>query len=202
MSGLYDPGTINDRLLLGLKGTMSEVELHLIRATLQGGSWPRRPAGSWPFGYPSGWSTTRPVRLCWTPTPVSAKSSPALFATFEATGSASAVVKASAADAVRFPGRHVTRAARRTAVLGAAAPRPRAVRAANPRHAGAYVYGRRQVTDAAGRHHTVVKPRDQWTTLILGAHPGYIDWDQFQTNQATLAGNAPPTAKTAKRPGP
>src|SRR5665647_1827794 len=61
----------------------------------------------------------------------------------------------------------------------------------NPRYAGAYFYGRRrQVTDVAGHHRTLVKPRQDWTTLIPGAHPGYISWEQFEANQATLIGNA------------
>jgi hypothetical protein len=53
----------------------------------------------------------------------------------------------------------------------------------NPRYAGAYFYGRRrQVTDAAGHHRTLVKPRQDWTTLIPGAHPGYISWEQFEAD--------------------
>ena len=79
--GLYDPCDFNDRLLLGLKGTMSEAELHFIRARLRGGhalQGPPRRAASWPFR--SGWSMTPPARSCSTPTPVcntrSATSSP------------------------------------------------------------------------------------------------------------------------------
>ena len=53
--GLYDPGDFNDRLLLGLKGTMSEAELHFIRARLRGANSPRPAAESFPWHYPSGW---------------------------------------------------------------------------------------------------------------------------------------------------
>jgi len=61
----------------------------------------------------------------------------------------------------------------------------------NPRYAGAYFYGRRrQVSDIDGHTRTVVKPRDQWTVLIPDAHPGYITFEQYETNQATLAANA------------
>src|SRR6476620_486397 len=67
--GLYDPGEFNDRLLLGLKGTMSEAELHFIRARLRGGQLSRPDAGNWPCRCRSAWSTTRPARSCWTRTP-------------------------------------------------------------------------------------------------------------------------------------
>jgi DNA invertase Pin-like site-specific DNA recombinase len=56
--GLYDPDEFNDRLLLGLKGTMSEAELHFIRARLRGGQLSKARRGELKMGLPSGWSTT------------------------------------------------------------------------------------------------------------------------------------------------
>jgi hypothetical protein len=114
-----------------------------------------------------------------------------LFSTFEATGSATATVKAFTADALKFPGRHLS--GPHAGELYWAPLRHDHVLFVlhNPRYAGAYFYGRRrQVTDAQGNHRTVVKPREDWTTLIPGAHPGYISWEQFETNQATLTANA------------
>jgi DNA invertase Pin-like site-specific DNA recombinase len=69
--GLYDPADFNDRLLLGLKGTMSEAELHFIRARLQGGILSKARPASCRCRCQSDWSRTRPGRSCWTPTPVS-----------------------------------------------------------------------------------------------------------------------------------
>jgi Recombinase len=61
----------------------------------------------------------------------------------------------------------------------------------NPRYAGAYRYGRsRHHQDADGRYHTIAQPRDQWITLIPGAHPGYLSFDQYEANLAVLAANA------------
>src|SRR5579859_7408587 len=60
----------------------------------------------------------------------------------------------------------------------------------NPRYAGAYCYGRRAHRSGGGKTSTTVKPRDQWTTLIPGAHDGYITWAQFEANQQQLAANA------------
>ena len=72
----------------------------------------------------------------------------------------------------------------------------------NPRYAGAYCYGRScHYQDADGRYHTVAKPRDEWITLIPGAHPGYLSFAQYEANLAVLASTPPPTARTA-RPGP
>jgi hypothetical protein len=114
-----------------------------------------------------------------------------LFSTFEATGSASATVKAFAAEALLFPARH--QAGPHAGELYWAPLRHDHVLFVlhNPRFAGAYFYGRRrQVTDAEGHHRTVLKSREDWTVLIPGAHPGYISWEQFETNQAILLANA------------
>jgi len=114
-----------------------------------------------------------------------------LFSTFQATGSASATVKAFAAEALRFPARHLS-GPHAGQLYWVPLHHDRVLfMLHNPRYAGAYFYGRRrQVTDAAGHHRTLVKPRQDWTTLIPGAHPGYISWEQFEANQATLIGNA------------
>jgi hypothetical protein len=101
------------------------------------------------------------------------------------------VVKAFAADALKFPARHLT-----GRHAGELYWRPLRHDQAlfvlhNPRYAGAYCYGRRrQVTGPDSRVRTIVKPRDQWTTLIRDAHAGYIGFEQFETNQAALAANA------------
>jgi DNA invertase Pin-like site-specific DNA recombinase len=189
--GLYDPATINDRLLLGLKGTMSEAELHFIRARLQGGLLAKAARGELALRLPTGLVYDALGNVVLDPDSGVRSVIARLFSTFEATGSATATVKAFAAEALLFPARHLTgphagelywvplRHDHALFVLH------------NPRYAGAYFYGRRrQVTDAEGNHHTVVKPREEWTTLIPGAHPGYISWEQFETNQATLTANA------------
>jgi DNA invertase Pin-like site-specific DNA recombinase len=189
--GLYDPCAINDRLLLGLKGTMSEAELHFIRARLQGGILAKAARGELAVRLPVGLVYDAAGGVVLDPDAGVRQVINHLFTTFEATGSASAVVKAFAAQGLTFPGRHLTgphagelywvplRHDHALFVLH------------NPRYAGAYCYGRRrQITDVEGRTRTVVKPREEWTTLIPGAHPGYISWDQYGANQDRLAANA------------
>jgi len=189
--GLYDPATINDRLLLGLKGTMSEAELHFIRARLQGGLLAKAARGELAVRLPTGLVYDAAGNVVLDPDSGVRGAIAHLFSTFAATGSASATVKAFAAEALPFPARHL--GGPHAGELYWAPLRHDHVLFVlhNPRYAGAYFYGRRrQVTDAAGNHRTVVKAREDWTTLIPGAHPGYISWEQFETNQATLIANA------------
>jgi hypothetical protein len=114
-----------------------------------------------------------------------------LFATFEQAGSASAVVKAFAAEALTFPARHLT-GTRAGELYWQPLRHDQALFVLhNPRYAGAYFYGRRRtLTDADGRARTIVKPREQWTTLIPDAHPGFISFEQYEANQVTLTANA------------
>jgi len=189
--GLYDPATINDRLLLGLKGTMSEAELHFIRARLQGGLLAKAARGELAVRLPTGLVYDAVGNVVLDPDSGVRAAITHLFNTFAATGSASATVKAFAAQALLFPARHLS--GPHAGELYWAPLRHDHVLFVlhNPRYAGAYFYGRRrQVTDAAGNHRTIVKPRQEWTTLIPGAHPGYLSWEQFETNQTTLSANA------------
>ncbi len=189
--GLYDPATINDRLLLGLKGTMSEAELHFIRARLQGGLLAKAARGELAVRLPVGLIYDAVGNVTLDPDSGVRGAITHLFDTFAATGSASATVKAFAAQALLFPARHLGgphagelywKALRHDHVLFVLH---------NPRYAGAYFYGRRrQITDADGHHRTVIKAREDWTTLIPDAHPGHISWGQFETNRATLIANA------------
>jgi DNA invertase Pin-like site-specific DNA recombinase len=189
--GLYDPAAINDRLLLGLKGTISEAELHFIRARLRGGILAKAARGELRLRLPVGLVYDALGNVVLDPDTGVRQAVAHLFETFAQTGSASAVVKAFAARRLTFPGRHLTgphagelywKPLRHDHVLFVLH---------NPRYAGAYFYGRRrQLTDINGRSRAVVKPRDKWTVLIPDAHPGYITFEQYERNQATLAANA------------
>jgi DNA invertase Pin-like site-specific DNA recombinase len=190
--GLYDPGSINDRLLLGLKGTISEAELHFIRARLQGGLLAKAGRGELRMRLPVGLAYDQLGNVTLDPDASVRAAIEYLFKCFEQAGSAHAVVKQFAAEQLRFPGRHAPggpnagelywKPLRHDLVL---------FTLHNPRYAGAYFYGRRkQLTDIDGRARTVLKPRDQWTVLIQDAHPGYITFEQYEHNQQTLAANA------------
>jgi DNA invertase Pin-like site-specific DNA recombinase len=189
--GLYDPSAINDRLLLGLKGTMSEAELHYIRARLQGGILAKAKRGELKLRLPMGLVYDPADTVVLDPDASVRQAISHLFATFEATGSALGVVKAFRDEGLKFPGRHVGGPhdgelywvpLRHDHVLSVLH---------NPRYAGVYFYGRRRyVKNLQGHLRTVFKPRDQWTVFIADAHPGYISLETFEANQRRLAANA------------
>ena len=148
--GLYDPGSINDRLLLGLKGTISEAELHFIRARLQGGLLAKAARGELRVRLPVGLAYDQLGNVTLDPDASVRAAIEYLFRCFEQTGSAHAVVKQFAAERLHVPRPARARwPARRRALLEAAAPRPRAVHPAQPQL-------RRRVllrtTQAAHRH--------------------------------------------------
>jgi DNA invertase Pin-like site-specific DNA recombinase len=205
--GLYDPANFNDRLLLGLKGTMSEAELHFIRARLRGGQLSKARRGELPMALPVGLVTDPTGKVVLDPDTGVQQALRHLFATFARTGSARAVVQAFAAEGLLFPAR-VRFGPHKGELAWMPLKHWRVLRTLhNPRYAGAFVYGRRRERKTAdGRTFHETLPRDQWTVLIPDAHAGYITWDQFETNQTLLAANAqahgPERAAGPAREGP
>jgi DNA invertase Pin-like site-specific DNA recombinase len=189
--GLYDPADFNDRLLLGLKGTMSEAELHFIRARLQGGILSKAKRGELPMPLPVGLVRDPAGKVVLDPDQGVQQALRHLFATFERTGSARAVVYAFNRDGLLFPSR--IRSGERTGELAwSPLTHWRVLRTLhNPRYAGAFAYGQRRTRKTAdGKTTSRQLPREEWTSLILDAHPGYITWEQFERNQRLLAANA------------
>lgn len=189
--GLYDPKAINDRLLLGLKGTMSEAELHFLRARLQGGLLAKARRGELAVRLPVGFVYDAAGAVRMDPDAGVREAIAHLFASFEATGSARGVVRAFRAEGLSFPAHHDS-GPRAGELYWKALGHDHVLAVLhNPRYAGAYFYGRRrQITDAQGRTHTIVKPREEWTVFIPDAHDGYISLERFEANQAVLAANA------------
>jgi DNA invertase Pin-like site-specific DNA recombinase len=189
--GLYDPGEFNDRLLLGLKGTMSEAELHFIRARLRGGQLSKARRGELVMALPVGLMTDPAGKVVLDPDAGVQHAISHLFATFARTGSARAIVQAFTAEGLLFPLR-VRTGAHKGELAWAPLRHWRVLRTLhNPRYAGAFVYGRRRERKTPqGRRTFETVPQDQWVALIHDAHPGYITWQQFETNQTLLAGNA------------
>ena len=190
--GLYDPADFNDRLLLGLKGTMSEAELHFIRARLQGGILSKARRGELPMPLPVGLVTGSAGKVVLDPDAAVQQALRHLFETFERTGSARAVVYEFNQNGLLFPAR-VRSGERKGELTWSPLTHWRVLRTLhNPRYAGAFAYGRRRTRKTANGKTTTTRqlPREQWTSLILEAHPGFISWEQFERNQKTLAANA------------
>jgi DNA invertase Pin-like site-specific DNA recombinase len=190
--GLYDPGEFNDRLLLGLKGTMSEAELHFIRARLRGGQLSKARRGELKMILPVGLAYDPADKIVLDPD-VSVRDAIAhLFAVFARTGSARAVVAEFNTAGLLFPVR-IRKGARKGELAWMPLRHWRVLRTLhNPRYAGAFVYGQRREArnPATGKKTMITVPREQWFACIPDAHPGYITFDQFEANQAVLLANA------------
>lgn len=189
--GLYDPSDFNDRLLLGLKGTMSEAELHFIRARLRGGQLSKARRGELKMPLPVGLVYDPADKVVLDPDTGVQDAVRHLFSTFARTGSARAVVQAFAHEGLLFPTR-VRTGLRKGELAWMPLKHWRVLRTLhNPRYAGAFVYGRtRQTKTPDGNTGFETLPREDWTALIPGSHPGYITWEQFEANQKTLTANA------------
>lgn len=189
--GLYDPSDFNDRLLLGLKGTMSEAELHFIRARLRGGQLSKARRGELPMALPVGLVYDPAGKVVLDPDAAVQQAIRHVFSLFARTGSARAVVQAFNEERLSFPAR-IRTGDRKGELAWAPLRHWRVLRTLhNPRYAGAFVYGRRKERITPdGKRTLETVPRDQWIALIPDAHPGYISFEQFELNQQMLGDNA------------
>jgi DNA invertase Pin-like site-specific DNA recombinase len=196
--GLYDPTDFNDRLLLGLKGTMSEAELHFIRARLIGGQLSKARRGELQMGLPIGLVYDPTGKVVLDPDTGVQQAIRQVFSLFARTGSARATVQQFNADGLLFPVR-VRTGTHKGELAWMPLQHWRVLRTLhNPRYAGAFAFGRRRDRLAGnGKKSYQLVPREQWIALIRDAHPGYISWDTYETNQKLLLGNA--TAHGADR---
>ena len=198
--GLYDPGEFNDRLLLGLKGTISEVELYQIRARMVRGRLNKARRGELQWQLPVGFERdplTGAMRLS---TDESVRHSlDQVFALFRQVHSIRGVLLALYRAGLELPYRQQlpglpVQIAWRAPVYDEVYALLR-----NPIYAGVYCYGRRRQARDPLAHttHVYAVDRSQWEAFLLDHHPGYICWVEFEENQRVLAHN-----RTSYAPGP
>ena len=190
--GIYDLGSFNDRLLLGLKGTMSEAELHLLAGRLQGAKLAAAQRGELRFPLPVGYVYGDDGRTVIDLDEEVRAAVADVFASFEARGSAYAVVAAFSQR--RFPTRAYGGVWDGEIRWGRLTHGRVLQLLSNPTYAGAYVFGRyrsRRAVDPDGtiRIKSVELPREQWQVLIRDHHPAYIAWETFVANTNRLAAN-------------
>ena len=189
--GIYDPTDFNDRLLLNMKGTFSEVELHVLRSRLRGGALSKARRGEFKTRLPTGFVYDHKDKIIIDPDKQVQQSFLLFFDIFQRTGAAFATVKAFAKDDVKFPCRiHMGPNKGELKWQRLTSSRAQMI-LRNPRYAGAYYYGRqrsRKNVDGSTSYFTV--PRDQWIVLIKDAHPGYITWEQYEENVQRVRQNA------------
>jgi DNA invertase Pin-like site-specific DNA recombinase len=189
--GVYNPTDFNDRLLLNMKGTFSEVELHVLRSRLRGGILSKARRGELKTRLPTGFVYDHNDKIIIDPDKQVQQSIRLFFDVFQRTGAAFSTVKAFAKDDVKFPclihsGPDKGKLKWQRLTSGRAQ-----VILKNPRYTGAYYYGRqrsRKNVDGSTTHFQV--PRDEWLVLIKDAHPGYITWEQYEENLRRMRQNA------------
>lgn len=189
--GLYDPCSFNDRLILGLKGQMSEAELHFLRARLLGGIISRARRGELKLPLPVGFAYDPLDRVVLDPDAQVRRTVTLLFDTFTRTGSAMATVKAFRREGMLFP-RQPSSGGRGSGVIWGDLTHSRILQILhNPRYAGAFMFGRtrsQRRPDGTIAYRQV--PLEEVKVLLRDQHEGYISWERFEANRQRLADNS------------
>jgi DNA invertase Pin-like site-specific DNA recombinase len=192
--GAYDPRLVNDRLLLGLKGTMSEYELSLMRQRGLAARDSKAQRGEFRFMLPPGlcWGEAGKIEI--DPDEHVAEAIRLVFAKFSELGSARQVFLWLRSAGVNLP--VVLRNLDVYKLIWKAPAYHTVIQILhNPLYAGAYAYGRRtqrtKIVDGRARKVSGFdKPRDEWNVLLRDSHPGYIAWQEYEDNQKLLLENA------------
>jgi len=193
--GIYHPSVFNDRLILGLKGTMSEAELHILRARLDGGIRNKAARGELRRGLPVGfvWGE-EDGEVCFDPNEAVVSTIRTVFTKFTELGSARKVWLWFRSENLSFPLR-----AHMKSEIRWVAPTYTALHhvLTNPVYAGAYAYGKcrhERYVDEQGRlrKRTRHLPQAEWAVLLPDHHQGFIDWATYQANQSRIDANVHP----------
>jgi excisionase family DNA binding protein len=191
--GIYDPCRPNDRLLLGMKGSISEFELGIIRSRMLDAKHGKALRGELRLSVPIGYIWHREIGLGFDPDLRMQEAIRVIFARFRRLGSARQVLLSLAAEQMHFPR---PSDGKKLVSFEWTPVRYRSVISVlkNPFYAGAYVYGKSEKRTSLidGRARTTYKhrkPFDQWV-IIRDHHEGYIEWSEFERNQRLLAANA------------
>ena len=189
--GLYDPREYNDRLLLGLKGTLGEAELHLMKQRLVEAMRAKAARGEFRFRLPPGYFWGEAGRMQKEVDAQVRSALESIFRRFERLGTIHQVHTALVEEGQQVPVRR-GRGRQIGWTLPSYGSLARVLK--NPLYAGAYVWGRRQVEESLDEAQRPVKrvrerPREDWPVLIPDHHPGYISWEEFEKNQAQIRAN-------------
>jgi len=192
--GVYSPGDFNDRLLLGLKGTMSEAELHFIRARLVGGLRNKAKRGELRLALPIGLDRDDDDQIVLCPDEQVRHAIERVFCLWRQLGSARQVVIELIAEGQALPRRTVGQRRIRWTRASYGAVHDFLT---NPGYAGAFVYGRQRQVKRVDEHGEVRVgrvdvPIEQWSVCLPDHHPGYVSWDEYLATRKRLRANVTP----------
>jgi DNA invertase Pin-like site-specific DNA recombinase len=206
--GIYDPRLFNDRLVLGLRGTISEVELHCIQARLQGARMSKVRRGELALPLPVGFVRNREGQIELDPDQEVQGAIRTIFTQFERLGTVTKVLQFFRDHGLRMPRRLYSGPNYGDLVWAKPAYQMIHLVLVNPVYAGAYVYGQRQRDNAALGFGPPGQRRrfalDALDVLLRDHHPGYLTWESYLANRATLHDNTRQFASSrgAPQPGP
>ncbi|TML96085.1 MAG: hypothetical protein E6G05_14955 [Actinobacteria bacterium] len=203
VDGVYSPADFNDRLLLGLKGTMSEAELHLIRARLDGGLRNKAERGELRLALPVGLDRDEDERITLSCDEQVRHAIERVFTLWRQVGSARQVVMELIDEGQKLPRRSVGQRRIRWARASYGAVHDFLT---NPAYAGAFVFGKTRQEkrlDAEGRLRVKVVelPVEQWSVCLPEHHPGYVTWNEYLSTRAKLTANVRPRGQGGGAPG-
>ena len=192
--GVYDPSYYNDRLLLGLKGTMSEAELYLIRQRMRAGRVAKAERGELVVALPIGYVRRPNGEVVFDPDEQAQHVVRLIFDRFERLGTLNAVLRYLVDHHIQLPVRAHGGPAKGELQWRRPSRETLQIMLHNPIYAGYYAYGRRQVEPRrkiAGRPSTgrVVREADQWLVMLPDRMPAYISVERYEANLARMAAN-------------
>jgi hypothetical protein len=187
--GVYDPADYNDRLLLGLRGMMSEAELHLLRLRMDAGKKRQIEKGTYRQGLPTGLVRLDGGRVAKDPDRRVQRAIELVFERFASLGTISKVLNSLLEDGASLPrfrygGPH-------HGELIWCRPTTSGIHGflSNPAYAGAFVHGRRQSVRDGTTEGRVTKPMEEWTAVHRDVYPAYVSWEEFLSNRERLRQN-------------
>jgi DNA invertase Pin-like site-specific DNA recombinase len=198
--GIYDPRAYNDRLLLGLRGILSEAELHLLHLRMDAGRRRQIVAGTYRQHLPTGLVRLPDGRVVKDSDLGVQHAVELIFAHFQTLGSCQKVLRRLRDDGILLPrrqygGLHAGQLLWRKPTQAALIEVLH-----NPAYAGAFVYGRKgpHPQRRPGQSRSIRRPLEEWAVVHQGVYPAYLSWEQFVSNQARLADNASTFARRAR----
>lgn len=190
--GIYNVNDFNDRLLLGLKGTMSEAELHYLQARMRGGLLNKAKRGELLKPLPIGYVYNDYKQIVKDPDMQVQEAINIFFQTFRRVGSASGAIGEFNRKGLKFPLR-IHKGFRKGELKWVQLVHSRALQTLhNPTYAGIYTYGETQIKHTVNGKKSVIMPKEEWHTYLRGSHPAYITEDDFHENEKILKQNAHP----------